>query len=229
MQSGFKCRECAAGVDAEYGRGLCDGGAILVDRFVVVFRSLGLPYRAMSAALTRERFLTPVPCKALAMEVPARSLPQPQPDDRGLLTGWLDWQRATVRAKCEGIDDLQARRSFLLTSPRLTIAGIVDHLTAVERGWMIESFLGERHAGEVEAWGESSRRLSELLDSYDRQCERSREIERAHDLETLEQFAPEGLQLVSLRWILGHLIEETARHLEHLDILRELTDGSRGY
>ncbi|MFZ1118007.1 MAG: DUF664 domain-containing protein [Propionibacteriaceae bacterium] len=40
-----------------------------------------------------------------------------------------------------------------------------------------------------------------------------------HDLGDIERYAPEGLPLVSPRWILGHLIEETARHLGHLDIL----------
>ena len=65
--------------------------------------------------------------------------------------------------------------------------------------------------------------------AYDAQCERSRQITAAHDLGDIERYAPDGLPLVSLRWILGHLIEETARHLGHLDILRELTDGVRGY
>jgi hypothetical protein len=71
--------------------------------------------------------------------------------------------------------------------------------------------------------------LVRLVDEYDVQCARSREIVAAHDLDELEAFAPPGLELVSLRWILGHMIEETARHLGHLDALRELTDGVTGY
>ncbi|MCK9794623.1 DinB family protein [Isoptericola sp. 4D.3] len=57
----------------------------------------------------------------------------------------------------------------------------------------------------------------------------TRGIAASHDLDTLERFSPPGLPRVSLRWILGHLLHETARHLGHLDLLRELADGERGY
>ncbi|WP_281388987.1 DUF664 domain-containing protein [Kribbella qitaiheensis] len=57
---------------------------------------------------------------------------------------------------------------------------------------------------------------------------RSREITATHDLDQLEASAPPGLELVSLRWIVSHLLEETARHLGHLDALRELADGTTG-
>ena len=77
------------------------------------------------------------------MEVPGRRFPVPRPDEREVLTQWLDWQRGTVRAKCEGVDEAAARRSLIPTSPALTIAGIVVHLTDVERHWMVRSFLGE--------------------------------------------------------------------------------------
>lgn len=159
-----------------------------------------------------------------------RAAPDPRPDDRQVLTGWLDWQRATVRVKCTGLTDADAHRVLLTTSPAMTIAGVVAHLTRVERGWLVRSFLGDPTADEEGPdWGEIGDPLPALLDAYDRQCERSRQITEAHDLDAVERFAPPGAELVSLRWILGHLIEETARHLGHLDILRELTDGARGY
>jgi uncharacterized damage-inducible protein DinB len=142
----------------------------------------------------------------------------------------LDWQRATVRLKCQGLDEGCARRALIATSPALTVAGIVVHLTEVERGWMVGSFLGEAVAdSRRRSWGESELPLADILDAYDAQCERSRVIAAAHDLDELERFAPEGLPLVSLRWILGHLIEESARHLGHLDLLREMIDGTRGH
>ena len=111
----------------------------------------------------------------------------------------------------------------------MTIAGIVRHLADAERHWLVRSFLGEPAGPEPRLWGESDEPLHRSLDAYDAQCERSRQITAAHDLGDIERYAPDGLPLVSLRWILGHLIEETARHLGHLDILRELTDGARGY
>lgn len=164
------------------------------------------------------------------MQIPGRATPVPRPDDREVLVQWLDWQRATVRPKCEGLDEAAARRSLISTSPDLTVLGIVVHLADVERHWLVHSFLGEPRTGEPDrGWGRSTLSLPEVLDAYDGQCERSREIVAAHDLDELERYVPEGLPAVSLRWILGHLIEETARHLGHLDLLRELLDGSRGY
>lgn len=164
------------------------------------------------------------------MQIPGRATPVPRPDDREVLVQWLDWQRATVRPKCEGLDDAAARRSLISTSPDLTVLGIVVHLTDVERHWMVGSVLGEPRNREPDpGWGRSALSLTAALDAYDDQCERSRAIVAAHDLDELERYVPDGLPAVSLRWILGHLIEETARHLGHLDLLRELLDGSRGY
>lgn len=154
-----------------------------------------------------------------------------------MLTGWLDWQRATVRLKCEGLSDVDARRTLVPTSPLMSVAGLVSHLRWVEYGWLEVSFLGRtdrrtsaRSGSDPDAdWRADGVPLARLLDDYDAQCARSREIVAAHDLDQLEAHAPPGMELVSLRWILGHLLEETARHLGHLDLLRELTDGMRSY
>jgi hypothetical protein len=155
-----------------------------------------------------------------------RRRPAGDAGEREMVAGWLDWQRATVRLKCEGLSDEDAYRS-LLPSPLTTVAGVVSHLRWVEYGWLEHSFLG-RPASGVDAWAVSGVPLARLLDEYDAQCERSREIAAAHELDQLEAWAPPGLELVSLRWILCHLIEETARHLGHLDAIRELTDGVTG-
>ncbi len=163
------------------------------------------------------------------VDVAGRRFPIPRPDDRQVLEQWLDWQRATVRAKCAGVADDEARRSLIPTSPELTMAGIVAHLTGVERHWLVRSFLDEPIPQQPGGWGGPELPLAELLDAYDTQCDRSRQIAAAHELDEPERYAPEGLPIVSLRWILGHLLQETARHLGHLDLLRELTDGSRGY
>ena len=152
-----------------------------------------------------------------------------------MLTGWLDWQRATVRMKCEGLAEADAHRAPLPSSPLMTIAGLVSHLRWTEHGWFDVSFLGGPDQGPSTAddrearWRVDGVPLDRLLDEYDQQCARSREVVAAHDLDRLEAFAPPGLDLVSLRWILGHMIEETARHLGHLDALRELADGVTGY
>jgi uncharacterized damage-inducible protein DinB len=152
-----------------------------------------------------------------------------------MLTGWLDWQRATVRLKCDGLSETDARRALLPSSPLMTVAGVVSHLRWVEYGWFEVSFLGgpdrgpSTHQARDAQWQVDGTPLAVLLDAYDQQCARSREIVAAHDLDQLEAFAPAGLELVSLRWIVVHLIEETARHLGHLDALRELADGVTSY
>lgn len=148
-----------------------------------------------------------------------------------MLTGWLDWQHRTVALKCDGIADLQAHHAPLPTSPSMSIAGVVSHLTSVEKGWLEGSFLGDMSvfdSDDEEGWDVTDRLLLELLHGYQRQCLRSRQILLDHDLAEIEAYAPPGLELVSLRWIVTHLVEETGRHLGHLDLLREVIDGSRG-
>jgi hypothetical protein len=65
-----------------------------------------------------------------------------------------------------------------------------------------------------------------LLARYDEQCARSREIAAAKDLDDVVPHPVLGE--VSMRWIVVHMIEETARHAGHADILREQIDGSTG-
>ncbi|WBQ08630.1 DinB family protein [Kribbella sp. CA-293567] len=149
-----------------------------------------------------------------------------------MLTGWLDWQRNTVRLKCQGLSEDQVRRAPLPASPRMTIATVVAHLCWVELAWFEVSFLGACHLATqdpLELPTPPATPLAVLLDEYDAQCVRSREIVAARDLDEIEAWAPAGLELVSLRWIVNHLLEETARHLGHLDTLRELTHDTTNY
>nr|WP_241999194.1 DinB family protein [Kribbella sp. VKM Ac-2569] len=161
-----------------------------------------------------------------------RQFPPATADERDMLTGWLDHQRATVRLKCTGLSEEQAELAVLPASPRMTVKTLVGHLRHVERGWFEIGFLGVQEVGAKDPLQLSQppgASLDRLLDEYDRQCERSREIVAGHQLDELEAHAPEGIELVSLRWIITHLIEETARHLGHLDAMRELIDGTTGY
>jgi len=160
-----------------------------------------------------------------------RRRPRGNAGEREMLAGWLDYQRSTVRLKCQGLSDEHARLAPLPASPRMTVATVVAHLRWVELAWFEVSFLGSRDLAAqdpLEFPSPPKTPLDVLLDEYDAQCTRSREIVAAHQLDELEAWAPAGLELVSLRWIVGHLLEETARHLGHLDTLRELTDGTTG-
>ena len=157
-----------------------------------------------------------------------RRFPPPRGDERAVTLGWLDWQRATVHRKFAGLGDSDAPRQVLPTSG-LTVASLVTHLRWTEWHWFERSFLGAPARDASLDWVVGSEPRDELLEAYDAQCARSRTIVEQHDFDELEAYAPEGIELVSLRWIVGHVVEETARHLGHLDLIREALDGSRGY
>ncbi len=150
-------------------------------------------------------------------------------DERQTLLSLLDLQRAAVVAICAGCsdDDLRAR---LVVSPT-SILGIVKHLAYAERWWFQDNFAG-REVGYP--WtdtdpdaefrigpGESTQAV---LDFYGTECRISRAIVAAAGLDDRAVRRPE----LSLRWIAGRMIWETARHAGQADILREQLDGVTG-
>jgi uncharacterized damage-inducible protein DinB len=147
----------------------------------------------------------------------------------------LDYARTTVRAKCEGISDDKARQAPLPTSPLMTVSGLVSHVRWVEYSWFEVVFLGHEDQG---PWTDEDPDremriavdlpLPQLLDDYDAQSERYRELVAGLDLDSRSQRTMSDGQTVTLRFVLLHLIEETARHNGHLDILREIADGVTG-
>lgn len=116
----------------------------------------------------------------------------------------------------------------------MTVAGLVSHLRWVEHSWFEVDLLGEPdRAPWTEEDPDAEFRvddvpLARLLDGYETQCARSRQIAAALDLDTRKKGRRRG-DAVSLRWILVHMIEETAGHNGHLDAMRELLDGVTGY
>ncbi|MFB9659637.1 DinB family protein [Glycomyces mayteni] len=163
-----------------------------------------------------------------------RQQAQHQPiDERTALYERLRWQRQTVRKKAEGLAEPEAHRSYL-PSPLMTVAGLVSHLRWNEHAWFEVSLLGEPDRGpwtdedpdaEMRVEGVP---LARLLDEYDEQCARSVAIADSMALDALERGAPPDSEPCSLRWVLLHMIEETARHNGHLDVIRELADGVTG-
>ncbi|MER7949509.1 DinB family protein [Streptomyces sp. NPDC096079] len=156
-------------------------------------------------------------------------------DERTQLTTFLDYARDTARAKCEGVSAENARKALLPGSPLMTLSGLINHLRWVEYYWFRVVFLGEEDQG---PWTEEDPDremriavdfpLPQLLDEYAAQSAAFRELVAARDLDAkAERTVRDGLR-VDLRWILLHLTEETARHNGHLDILRELLDGTTG-
>ncbi|GAA3868671.1 DinB family protein [Saccharothrix violaceirubra] len=145
--------------------------------------------------------------------------PATGPGERDVLVGFLDYLRAAVVAKVEGLTDEQARTPGVPSGTN--VLGLVKHLTHVERHWL----LGERvrdwkatfhadpdesTAGIVAAYRQVSAEAGEVIASWD------------------DLTAPGPRPGPSRRWTLTHLIEETARHAGHADILRELIDRRTG-
>jgi uncharacterized damage-inducible protein DinB len=156
-------------------------------------------------------------------------------DERTTLNAFLDYARATVHAKCAGISDHDAKRALLPNSPLMTIGGLVSHLRWVEASWIEDTFLGGDDPG---PWTreEPDRDMSlgaeipigVLLAEYQAQCDRYNTLLAPLDLDTPTKKNLNTGVPATLRWILLHLVEETARHNGHIDLLREMVDGVRG-
>jgi hypothetical protein len=152
--------------------------------------------------------------------------------EREQLAGFLDFLRGTVVMKAAGLTDEQARRS-LVPSELTTVAGLVSHLTYVEQYWFGVLFDARpdpwvdrfRDDPDAEFSAGMVTPLAELVENYERECARSRAIAAKLDLDATVTRKGEP---VNLRWVLIHMIEETGRHAGHLDLLRELLDGSTG-
>jgi uncharacterized damage-inducible protein DinB len=157
-------------------------------------------------------------------------------DERGTLTAMLDYVRETVRAKCEGLSEADARSTPLPTSPLMSISGLVSHVHWVEYSWFQVRFLGEEDLG---PWTDEDPDremhfaldipIADLLDAYDAQSERYRALVAATDLDARSVDTISTGEQVTMRWIILHLIEEIARHNGHIDLLREMADGVTGY
>jgi dienelactone hydrolase/uncharacterized damage-inducible protein DinB len=197
-----------------------------------LFTDASLPdYDAAATALVMQR--------ALGMLGRAGRVPtDPRGGERELLGQYLNFQRETVLAKTAGLNAEQMTRAHEPSS--LTLAGLLYHLALVEESWMEVRFLGlpirEPWAGvDFDADPEWEFRVSaemepeRLRQRYREACERSRQAAAQADgldQESVHAF-PDGRHF-SLRWVLLHLLEETARHAGHADLIREAIDGTVG-
>jgi uncharacterized damage-inducible protein DinB len=156
--------------------------------------------------------------------------------DRATVTGFLHDARRSVRAKCVGLSEADAEKMPLATSPAMSIAGIISHLRWGEAFWIDVMFLGgpNRWPGsdrdsELQMRAGHGRPLSELLDEYAAQTAHTDEVVASHAWDAVAAGRHEDTgRPMHLQYIVMRLIEETAHHNGHLDILRELTDGVTG-
>ena len=157
-------------------------------------------------------------------------------DERATVTQLLRQLRLGVRARCDGLAEEDAHKAPLPASPAMSVAGIVSHLRWGEAFWIDVMFLGQPNRwpgsdrdSELQMLAGHSRLLSELLDEYTAQTAHTDEVLASHDWDAAAAATHDDTgRPMSLRYIVMHLIEETAHHSGHLDILRELADGVTG-
>ena len=156
-------------------------------------------------------------------------------DERTTLLTMLQYTRDTAAAKCEGLPDGGSSAAPLVTSPLMSIGGVISHLRWVEHSWIENRFVGGPDLG---PWTdeEPDREFSvgaetpvhQLLEEYVEQARRTDALIAGLELDRRSQTPFRSGEHPTLRWVLLHLIEENARHNGHLDVLRELLDGVTG-
>lgn len=150
-------------------------------------------------------------------------------DERTMLLAFLDFQRRSARHRVRTLGDERAKTRLVpsLTTP----AGIISHLAAVERFWFLRVLDGQmwsppwtREDPKAD-WRVARRSIEDILADYRAAtCEADEAIAR-HGLDDRAQDSSHVDPAVTLRWILLHMITETARHNGHLDILGEQLDA----
>ncbi|MFE9627003.1 DinB family protein [Streptomyces sp. NPDC006527] len=161
-----------------------------------------------------------------------------QGDERGALLAFLDEQRGGIRRAVLGLTDEQA--SSRPSASELSLAGLVKHVAEVEQGWVArargeepavrrdasnwhECFVltdGETVASQLAYWEKVAAGTEDLVRSVP-------SLDDTFALPDQPWFPPEGR--VSMRWLVLHLIRETARHAGHADIIRESLDGKTAF
>jgi uncharacterized damage-inducible protein DinB len=154
-----------------------------------------------------------------------------------MLAAFLDYHRATLLWKCEGLTAEQLKQRSVPPST-LSLLGLVRHLTDVERGWFRRGVGGEGDKApplfdydsdpEADFDQADAADAADTIEAYRAEIELCRQaVARADSLD-----APigrrEGRDGPTVRWVLCHMLEEYARHNGHADLLRQAIDGATG-
>lgn len=166
---------------------------------------------------------------------PETATPRPPEDEASdemtMLRGWLKHLRASAAKKIDGLTDEQLR--WRPASTANSTGGVVQHLGYAQRWWFRVVFGGEDipfgfHDDGMRVTFELApdATAGSVSEFFEEECARADEaIEGAG----LDQWSRGQIgRRATLRWIMTHMIEETARHAGHLDITRELIDGETG-
>ena len=168
------------------------------------------------------------------MSVPFPEPTEPVGSTADVFLGYLSYFRAVVIEKLDGLDERELRNSCLPSG--WTPLELVRHLTFVERRWLQWGFEGEPMA---EPWGDSrdgrwfvgaDEPAHEVLRTFVEQAAVTRDVVASHALTDVGVPGPrwDGAPPPTLARVLFHLVQEYARHVGHMDIVRELIDGIVG-
>jgi len=162
----------------------------------------------------------------------------PVADEREGLTGYLQQQRYVLRLSAFGLNDEQARTRP--TPSALSISGLIKHLAGVEGFWMdlveqrpiggsaeeyqdgFRAGADETLDGLLERYADAARRTDGVLAGV---ADLNQAVPVPHDV----PWFPKDVDSWSVRWVALHLIEETARHAGHADMVREALDGATAF
>lgn len=171
------------------------------------------------------------------MSFPKPKAPGPSADEREVLLGYIRWQREQVVATADGLSEEQLR--WTPDGRLLPILGIINHLAHMEWRWVEGRYLRSPFPPREEEFDvPADRPATDVIGAYWQQAERTQGIVRAAPTLTEPCLGEEGdggpAHLIlghdkplDLRWVLLHLIEETAHHAGHADATREMLDGAK--
>ena len=155
--------------------------------------------------------------------------------EREMLDSWLEFHRATLAWKCDGLTDDQLREASVPPST-MSLLGLVRHMAEVERGWFRQVLAGEDvpdlyvtpQDRDADFNGAATAEVAVSFADWQTECELARKAASAAPSLDVLAAKPHGSGRPSLRWIIVHMIEEYARHNGHADLLRERIDGATG-
>jgi len=148
----------------------------------------------------------------------------PTQDERAVLVDVLDNLRTSIADKVAGVPEPEVRTAGVPSGTSLL--GLLKHLTAVERFYFLEQPITSLRRTFRPARRES---VEGLVAEYRETTARANAVVGTWtDLTRAAPRPPGRAMAPSRRWVLVHMIEETARHAGHADILREQIDGTTG-
>jgi uncharacterized damage-inducible protein DinB len=165
-----------------------------------------------------------------------RDEPDLTADEKKALDEWVEYHRATLLMKCEGLTSEQLKTRAVEPST-LSLLGLVRHMSEVERGWFrrhaaredVEFFYSYDADPDADLNDLDTADASADIDHFITECQRCREATAELSLDEIvpsRGHHPERTR--NIRWIYLHMIEEYARHNGHADLLRERIDGVTG-